>query len=90
MNKSSNTVTSKQVMSNKSSRSCKFVCTERDCQYTWFTGSKEPSWFAKKWPHTCENCERKKKTKRERAAKEEKEEREKALVSKRSEVQQAK
>ena len=62
-------------MSSKTSRGCKFVCTE--CQHIWFTGSKEPSRFAKKWPGVCEKCERKQKTERERAAKEKKEEEEK-------------
>ena len=70
MNKSSNSIKNKQVMSNKPSRSCKFICTEEGCKNTWFSGSEEPSWFAKKWPGTCEECERKQKT--ERVAKEKK------------------
>ena len=60
-------------MSKKPSRSCKFVCKEKNCQDIWFTGSKEPSRFAKKWPVTCEKCEK----------------RQKDLISKRNEIQQA-
>ena len=74
-------------MSIKSSRGCKYVCTEKNCTNTWFTGSKEPSRFAKKWPGTCEKCEKRLKTERERVAKEnkekeEKEERERAAKEK--------
>ena len=89
VNKSSNSVKSKQAMSKKLPRSCKYQCT--DCRHIWFNkDSKEPSLFARMWPRTCEICERKQKTERERAAKEEKKKEEKAIISKRNEVQQAK